>query len=95
VLSASDHALRGLLDEVAGTLGPAGDVREAVIAAVQAEGVARDVRDRFDLDLGYLPTRDGSLGVQQRVTYFVDQRLDGLRSRYIGTYPDLLLRKSQ
>jgi hypothetical protein len=90
LLSTSDGTLGCLLDELGGTFGPARDVR-AVVASVNTDRVADDEGHRFNLDLGHLAVRDRSLRVEQRVAELVDQCLDRLRRRDIGTHCDLLL----
>ena len=83
-LGAGHHALSGGLDEVGVAAGPSGYVGEAVVARVQADGVADDVGDRFDLDLCDSRRLGTIIRVQQRMGELVDQRLYGLGRSNVG-----------
>ncbi len=66
---------------------PTGDVSEWVVARVEAESVADDESDRFNLDLA---ARLDAATMQQRVGELVDQCLDGLGWHYVGKNGDAL-----
>lgn len=71
----------GVLDEVDVGAGPVGDVRDGVLAGVDAEDVANDVGDRLGLDFDPVAGRPASRGSLTARRYVASLRRAGRRAR--------------